>query len=228
MEFINNKDRYCLWLVDAAPTDLLKMPLVVERIEKCRQMRLASPDAGTQKLADKPMVFRETYNPDTFVVIPSVSSERRRYIPIGFLDGDTIATNLVLIIPNATLYHFGILTSNVHMAWTRTVCGRLKSDYRYSKDIVYNNFPWPNATDAQMAEIEKLAQRVLDARAEYPESTLADMYGETSMLYHTSLLNAHRELDRAVMKLYGFPVKDFSEADCVAALMEMYQELTKQ
>jgi hypothetical protein len=112
------------------------------------------------------------------------------------------------------------------MAWVRAVCGRLKSDYRYSKDIVYNNFPWPDATDAQKAEIEKLAQGVLEARAEYPDSTLADMYGETSMLFHTALLNAHRELDRAVMKLYGFPVKDFSEADCVAALMEMYQKLT--
>jgi hypothetical protein len=124
VEFINNKDRYCLWLANAVPADLIKMPLVMERIEKCRQMRLASPDAGTRKLADKPMVFRETYNPDTFIVIPSVSSERRRYIPIGFLDSNTIATNLVLIIPNANLYHFGILTSNVHMAWMRAVCGR--------------------------------------------------------------------------------------------------------
>jgi len=117
------------------------------------------------------------------------------------------------------------LTSNVHMAWMRAVCGRLEMRYSYSNIVVYNNFPWADATDAQKAEIEKLAQRVLDARAEYPESTLADMYGETSMLFHTSLLNAHRELDKAVMKLYGFPVKDFSEADCVAALMEMYQQL---
>jgi len=228
VEFINNKDRYCLWLVDAIPTDLIKMPLVMERIEKCRQMRLSSPDAATRKLADRPMVFRETYNPDTFIVIPSVSSERRRYIPIGFLDGDTIATNLVLIIPNATLYHFGILTSNVHMAWARAVCGRLKSDYRYSKDIVYNNFPWPNATNAQKAEIETLAQGVLDARKQYPESNLADMYGETSMLLHSTLLQAHTALDRAVMGLYGFPgiSKGFNEAACVAALMEMYQNLT--
>jgi len=132
-----------------------------------------------------------------------------------------------MIIPSATKYHFGILTSNVHMAWVRAICGRIKSDYRYSKDIVYNNFPWPDATDKQKAEIEKLARAVLNARDEYPDSTLADMYGETSMLFHTSLLNAHRELDRAVMKLYGFPVKDFSEADCVAALMERYQNLTK-
>jgi len=132
-------------------------------------------------------------------------------------------TSQKLIIVN--LYHFGILISNVHMAWMCTVAGRLKSDYSYSNTIVYNNFPWPTVTDAQKTEIEKFAQAILDASAEYPDSTLADMYGETSMLYHTLLLNVHRELDKAVMKLYGFPVKDFSEADCVAALMDMYQKL---
>ena len=225
-EYINNVDRYCLWLVGAVPSDLLKMPLVMERIEKVRQFRLASPKKATQVSADTPMLFQEIRHPESdYIIVPAHSSENRRYIPFGFVSSDIVVNNAVLIIPNATLYHFGILTSNVHMAWVRAVCGRIKSDYRYSKDIVYNNFPLPNATDAQKAEIEKLAQGVLDARAEYPDSTLADMYGETSMLFHTALLNAHRELDRAVMKLYGFPVKDFSEADCVAALMEMYQKL---
>ena len=228
-EYINNVDRYCLWLVGAVPSDLLKMPLVMERIEKVRQFRLASPKKATQVSADTPMLFQEIRHPESdYIIVPAHSSENRRYIPFGFVSSDIVVNNAVLIIPNATLYHFGILTSNVHMAWVRAVCGRIKSDYRYSKDIVYNNFPLPDATDAQKSEIEKLAQAVLDARAEYPDSTLADMYGETSMLFHTALLNAHRELDRAVMKLYGFPVKDFSEADCVAALMEMYQELTKQ
>jgi len=226
-EYINNKQRWCLWLVDATPSEIMKMPEVMKRIKLCKEDRENAPDAGRRKLADTPMLFRERHNPQKFVVVPAVSSESRRYVPIGFLDSQTIPSNLVLIIPDAALYHFGILTSNVHMAWMRTVCGRLESRYRYSKDIVYNNFPWPDATDAQKTEIEKLAQRVLDARAEYPDSTLADMYGETSMLFHTALLNAHRELDRAVMKLYGFPVKDFSEADCVAALMEMYKKLTE-
>jgi len=225
-EFLHNESRYCLWLVGASPKEIQKMPHVMERINAVRKVRLDSPNKGANRLADAPFLFRETRNPDQYIVIPFTSSERRRYLPIGYLTSETIAgAGGLFMLQNATLYHFGILTSNVHMAWMRAVCGRLKSDYRYSKDIVYNNFPWPDATDAQKAEIEKLAQRVLDARAEYPESTLADMYGETSMLFHTTLLNVHRELDRAVMKLYGFPVKDFSEADCVAALMEIYQKL---
>ena len=227
-EFINNVPRYCLWLDGAMPAELLKIPFIQKRVEMCRQQRASSTRDATRKLADRPMLFGEIRQPKTdYIALPAVSSENRRYIPIGFLVSDIIAGNKLFTVPNATLYHFGILTSNVHMAWTRVVCGRLKSDYNYSNTIVYNNFPWPNVTDTQKAEIEKLAQRVLDARAEYPESTLANMYGETTMLFHTSLLNAHRELDRAVMKLYGFPIKDFSEADCVAALMEMYQKLTK-
>jgi len=227
-EYINNLPRYCLWLKGITPAALLKMPLIIERVERVRQMRLASTKAATRKSADTPTLFQEIRQPDDdYIIIPSVSSEKRRYIPIGFMSKKVIANNAVHVIPNATLYHFGILTSNVHMSWVRATCGRLESRYRYSKDIVYNNFPWPNATDAQKAEIEKLAQRVLDARTEYPESTLANMYGETSMLFHASLLNAHRELDRAVMKLYGFPVKDFTEADCVAVLMEMYQGLVR-
>jgi hypothetical protein len=223
VEFINNLPRYCLWLVGASPSDLRKMPLVLERIEKVRQMRLSSPDAGTRRLADRPTLFRETKNPETFIIIPSVSSERRQYIPIGFLGKDTIPTNLVLIIPNATLYHFGILTSSTHMAWMRAVAGRLKSDYRYSKDIVYNNFPWPAATDTQKAQIETLAQAVLDARTAFPDSSLADLYDPLTM--PPNLQKAHRTLDNAVMKLYNFP-KGYNEVDVVAALMEMYKELT--
>ena len=226
-EYINNIDRYCLWLVGAVPSELVKMPLVMERIENVRQFRLASPKKATQISADTPMLFQEVRHvEDDYIIVPRHSSENRRYIPFGFVSPEIVVNDAVFMIPSATKYHFGILTSNVHMAWVRAVCGRIKSDYRYSKDIVYNNFPWPEATDKQKTEIEKLAQRVLDARAEYPESTLSDMYGETSMLFHTALLNAHRELDKAVMKLYGFPVKDFSEADCVAALMKMYQQLT--
>jgi type I restriction-modification system DNA methylase subunit len=221
-EYINNLDRYCLWLVDAPPDVLRKMPLVLERVKRVREMRLASPDKGTQKLAGKPTLFREIYNPETFIIVPSVSSEKREYVPIGFMNKDTIATNLVLIIPNATLYYFGILTSSVHNAWMRAVCGRLKSDYRYSKDIVYNNFPWPETKKEQEAEIEKLAQDVLNTRAKFPESSLADLYDPLTM--PPELVKAHKELDRAVMKLYGFG-KDMSEAEVVAELMGRYRRI---
>lgn len=225
VEFLNSKDRWCLWLVGANPAEIRKMPEVMKRIEACRFDRLVSPDAGRRKLADCPSLFRETKNPDTFIVVPAVSSERRRYIPIGFLDSDTIATNLVTIIPNASLYHLGILTSNVHMAWMRTVCGRLKSDYRYSKDIVYNNFPWPTPTDAQKAKIEQTAQAILDARALYPDCSLADLYDEITM--PPELRKAHQANDKAVMEAYGMPVRETTEASCVAELMRRYQELTK-
>ena len=224
-EFINKKDRYCLWLKGVSPTELRKMPLVMERIALCRQDRLASPDAGRQKLADTPHLFRETNNPETYIIVPSVSSERRRYVPMGFLKADTIPTNLVLIIPDATLYHFGILESNVHMGWMRAVCGRLKSDYRYSKDVVYNNFPWPTPTDEQRAKIEQTAQQILDARALYPDSSLADLYDELTM--PVELRRAHQDNDRAVMAAYGFPVKTMTESQCVAELFKMYKELTK-
>jgi len=223
VEFINNKKRYCLWLVNVKPTELRKMPLVMERVEKCRQMRLKSSDPATRRLAESPTRFRETYNPDSYLVIPEVSSENRKYIPIGFLDLNTICTNKVQIIPNATRYHFGILSSNVHMAWTRAVCGRLKSDYQYSKQIVYNNFPWPEATEEQRTVIEQRGQAVLDARATYPESSLADLYDPLTM--PSELLKAHQNLDRAVMKLYGFNIKETTEASCVAALMERYKIL---
>lgn len=165
VEFINNKKRWCLWLVGANPAELRKMPTVMERIELCRQDRKNSVDKGRQKLADTPTLFRETNNPDAFIVIPKVSSEQRRYIPIGFMDENTIASDLVFIIPDATIYQFGILTSNVHMAWMRAVCGRLKSDYRYSANVVYNNFPWPSPTDTQKTKIEQTAQAILDLQS---------------------------------------------------------------
>lgn len=225
-EFINRKDRFCLWLIDASPADLRKMPLVIDRIEKVRQFRLASRKKATQESAETPSVFQETRQPcSEYIIVPRVSSERRRYIPMGFMTPDVIASDAVQIIPTATLYHFGILTSNVHMAWMRTVCGRLKSDYRYSNNIVYNNFPWPEANETQKAAIEKLAQGVLDVRAKYPDSSLADLYDPLTM--PPELLKAHRSLDTAVMKLYGF-AKDATEADCVAALMERYQALTNK
>ena len=224
-EFINGLDRWCLWLVGVSPVELRKMPLVMKRVEKVREMRLNSTDAGTRRLADTPTLFRETYNPDSFIIVPSASSERRRYIPLGFLDGNTISTNLNLIIPDATIYHFGILTSNVHMAWMRTVCGRLKSDYRYSKDIVYNNFPWPTPTDAQKAKIEQTAQAILDARALYPDCSLADLYDEVTM--PPELRKAHQQNDKAVMEAYGMSIRETTEASCVAELMRRYQELTQ-
>ena len=224
-EFINNKKRYCLWLVGANPSELKKMPLVMKRIEACRQMRLASSDKATQRLAETPTLFREQYNPKTYIIVPSTSSERRRYIPLGFLDDSTISTNLNLIIPDATLYHFGILTSNVHMAWMRAVAGRLEMRYRYSKDIVYNNFPWCNPTDEQKAKIEETAQAILDARAKYPNSSLADLYDETVM--PPELRKAHQANDRAVMAAYGFSTK-MTESECVAELFKMYEELTEK
>lgn len=229
-EFINNKDRYCLWLVDVSPKELRSMPLVMERIELCRQARLTgAPDR--QKLADTPSVFRETKNPKQYMVVPRVSSENRRYIPIGFLDENTIPTDSATIIEDATLYDFGILTSNVHMAWMRTVAGRLKSDYRYSAKIVYNNFPWPEVTEAQKEKISKTAQAILDARALYPESSLADLYDELTM--PVELRRAHQVNDKAVMEAYGMTkIVDgkrtwLTESETVARLFEMYEELTK-
>ncbi len=224
-EFINNKKRYCLWLVGASPAELRKMPEVMKRVELCKQDRLSSPDKGRQKLAETPTLFRETNNPESYIIVPAVSSERRKYVPMGFLDEETISTNLNIIIPDATLYHFGILTSNVHMAWMRAVCGRLESRYRYSKDIVYNNFTWCNPTPEQKAKIEKTAQMILDARAMYPDCSLADLYDEAVM--PPELRKAHQLNDRAVMEAYGFWGKLNSESECVAELMGMYRKMTE-
>ncbi len=225
-EFINNKERWCLWLVGVSPAVLRSMPMVMKRIQACKEDRENAPDEGRRKLAATPHLFREQLNPETYIVVPSVSSERRRYVPMGFLKADTIPTNLVLIIPDASLYHFGILESNVHMAWMRAVCGRLEMRYRYSKDIVYNNFPWPNPTEEQKQRIEQTAQAILNARALYTDSSLADLYDEFTM--PVELRKAHQENDRAVMQAYGFPVKStFTESNCVAELFKLYKEKTK-
>ncbi|MBR4319959.1 MAG: class I SAM-dependent DNA methyltransferase [Oscillospiraceae bacterium] len=222
-EFINNVPRYCLWLVNASPAELRKLPFVMKRVELCKEDRLnGAPDR--QKLAETPTVFREQLNPDNFVAIPVVSSEKRKYIPMGYLNSDVIAGNKLFIIPDADLYLFGILTSNVHMAWTKAVCGRLKSDYSYSKGIVYNNFPFPTPTDQQKANIEKTAQMILKARAKYPDCSLADLYDETLM--PSELRKAHQANDKAVMIAYGFDYKTMTESECVAELMKMYQKLT--
>ena len=226
-EFLKGKKRYCLWLEGAEPQDLSKMPKVREQIEAVRTFRLSSKKAATRKKADIPMLFDEIRICDTkYAAIPRVSSESRRYIPIGYLNAKVISGDSLFMIPSSTLYYFGILTSNVHMAWMRAVCGRLKSDYRYSNTIVYNNFPWPSPTAAQEAKIEKTAQGILDARALYPDSTLADLYDE--LLMPPELRKAHQANDRAVMEAYGFPIKTTTEAGCVAALMKMYQNLTKK
>lgn len=196
------------------------MPLCKQRVENVRLLRLASKSAGTRRLADRPTRFHVENMPEgDSIIIPSTSSERRKYVPMGFIHQGTFASNAVHLIPNATLYHFGVLESNVHMAWMRVVCGRLKSDYRYSKDIVYNNFPWPAPTDSQREEIERTAQAILDARAKYPDSSLADLYDPTTMPY--DLLQAHRRNDRAVMAVYGFSDR-MTEAECVAKLFERY------
>ena len=226
-DFIARKPRYCLWMVGANPSLINQCPLVRKRIEQVREYRLASPKAATQKKAETPMLFDEVRECATdYVAIPKVSSENRRYIPMEYLKSEVIPGDSIFMIPNTGLYHFGILTSNVHMAWMRAVCGRLKSDYRYSNTVVYNNFPWPTPTDAQKAKIEQTAQAILDARALYPDASLADLYDELTM--PPELRTAHQQNDRAVMQAYGFSVRDMTESTCVAALMKMYQQLTEQ
>lgn len=221
-EFINNRKRYCLWLVDCPPDELRKMPLVMERVNRVKEDRLKSTDKGMQKLA--PTRFRETNNPEKCLVIPVVSSERRKFIPIGFIDKNTISTNGNLIMPNAELYHFGILMSTMHMAWVKSVCGRLKSDYRYSKDVVYNNFPWPeNPNEKQVKTIETAAQKVLDARLQFPNSSLADLYDPLTM--PPALVKAHNELDKAVDLAYRS--QPFTgDANRMVFLFELYEKYT--
>ena len=200
-EFINNSPRYCLWLGDCPPNELRKMPLAYQRVKNVRDFRLRSKRKATLKIADNPTHFGLEVIPKTnFLLVPVVSSERRKYIPIGFMSPKNFCSNQVSLIPDATLYHFGVLTSSIHMAWMRTVAGRLKSDYRYSKDVVYNNFPWPSPTDSQRAAIEQSAQKILDVRAKYPQSTLADLYDELTM--PADLRKAHRANDKAVAAAY--------------------------
>ncbi len=221
-EFINNRKRYCLWLVDCPPDELRKMPLVKERVNRVREDRLKSTDKGMQNLA--PTRFRETNNPEKCLVIPVVSSESRNYIPMGFIDKKTISTNANLIMPDANLYHFGVLMSTMHITWVKNICGRLKSDFRYSKDIVYNNYPWPeNPTEKQIKAIETASQKVLDARLQFPNSSLADLYDPLTM--PPALVKAHNELDKAVDLAYR-PQPFASEANRMEFLFELYEKHT--
>ena len=237
-DFINNKRRYCLWLVGANPTDLSRSSEVRRRAEQVKEFRLSSVKEATRRCADTPTLFMEVKEPKgDYLLIPATSSEQRRYIPIGYVSKNVIPNNAVQFVPDATLYDFGILTSNVHMAWMRAVCGRLEMRYRYSASVVYNNFPWPLSERTRLActseqasrlrsRIEQTAQGILDARALYPDSSLADLYDEVAM--PPELRKAHQQNDRAVMEAYGFPVsREFTESLCVAELFKLYQELTK-
>lgn len=230
-DFINRQPRYCLWLENADPSELRQCPSIVKRIDAVRAFREKSKKAATRKKAETPMLFDENQQPSSdYIAIPKVSSERRRYIPMDFMGCDTVVADLIYIVENASLYHFGVLTSNVHMAWMRVVAGRLKSDYRYSNTIVYNNFIWPEPTAEQRDRIEATAQKVLEARELYPNSSLADLYDEVTM--PLELRKAHQTNDKAVMEAYGFYHTDehgkkhwYTEEETVASLMKMYQEL---
>ncbi|MBR2215348.1 MAG: class I SAM-dependent DNA methyltransferase [Selenomonadaceae bacterium] len=227
-EYIHGKNRWCLWLTDMKPHILSKLTKIKERVVACREWRLKQPKTGdAYKLRDIPMLMRPNGNfqEAPFIIIPLHTGENRRYIPFGFAAKGTIPGNSISLAIGANSYHFGVLCSNVHMAWTRAVCGRLEMRYRYTSDLVYNNFPWPNPTDKQKATIETTAQEILDARKKYPDSSLADLYDPASM--PPELTKAHQANDRAVMAAYGFDVKSMTEAECVARLMEMYVELTK-
>lgn len=223
-EFINNKKRYCLWLVNADPNDIKNSKELMYRISEVKKFRENSTREATRKLSEVPTLFAEIRHPNTnYLLVPCVSSENRRYIPIGFMKPDTIVSNACSIVPSAELYHFGVLTSNVHNAWMRTVSGRLKSDYRYSGILVYNTFTWPNVTEEQKNKIEKTAQEILDARDKYPNSSLATLYDELTM--PRELRKAHQENDKAVMEAYGFDWRNMTESDCVAELMKMYKKI---
>ncbi len=223
-ELINGKRRHCLWLGDCSPAELRRMPQCLKRIEAVRQFRLQSKRPGTRDIANKPTRFHQENMPNgTYIAIPEVSSERRDFIPLGFYTPDTMCSNLLRLIPNATLYHFGVLTSSMHMAWVRAVCGRLEMRYRYSNKLVYNNYPWPQPTAEQKAQIEACAQGVLDARGQYPDCSLADLYDPLTM--PAELRKAHRALDAAVERAYGRKFKD--DAERVGHLFELYKGLTQ-
>lgn len=223
-EYLHKEERYCLWLKGVDPSIIKNNPFLYDRVSKCKEVRANSKAAAIQKFADVPAIFAQITQPEdcNYLIIPCTSSEKRRYIPIGFMDGNIKVTNAVQIVPNATLYDFGIITSNVHMAWMRAFAGRLKSDYRYSKDVIYNTFPWPKLQEQHRVAIEKTAKQILEARKLYPNSTLAELYDEVTM--PIELREAHRDNNRAVMRAYGFDLK-IPEEECVAELMKLYQAL---
>ena len=221
-EFLNGKKRWCLWLVNAKPNELRKCKLIMERIDNVRNFRLNSKKKATQKLASVPTLFGEIRQPSSdYLIVPRTTSENRKYIPMDFVKRDIIVGDSTQIIPNATIYEFGVLESIVHMAWMRATCGRLGTGYIYSSSIVYNNFIWPNPTPKQKEKIEQTAQEVLDARKLYPDSTLADLYDPNTM--PAELTKAHEKLDKAVKAAYGN--KGFgNEEEIVASLMKLYKE----
>lgn len=225
-ELLKNKPRFCLWLGDCTPAEIRKMSHCMRIVEAVRDFRLASKSPGTQKIADKPTRFHvENMPKSNFIVIPGHTSDERKYIPISILPGNALASNATLIFSTADTYIFGVVTSNVHMAWVRAVCGRLGEGLRYSGKIVYNNFPWPQPTPQQKARIEQTAQQILDVRAKYPDCSLADLYDDLVM--PADLREAHRANDRAVMAAYGFSTK-MTESECVAELMKLYQALVEK
>ncbi len=221
---LNNKWRYCIWLLDTNPADIKQSPFILDRVQKTKSFRESSETVSVNSKKDTPSLFGDLRQPESdYLLVPRVSSERRSYMPIGYFSQATIVADSAYAIPNATLYHFGIVTSRMHMSWMRTVAGRLKSDYRYSKDIVYNNFIWPKVTDEQRAEISRLTQVVLDARAQFPDSSLADLYDPLTM--PPSLTKAHKTLDHAVDHLYR--KEPFAtDTDRVALLFKKYQKAT--
>lgn len=226
-DFIDRKPRYCLWMKHITPNELKQSAFIMERVRNVKEFRLNSHRASTLKAAETPFLFGAPFEcVSNYIALPKVSSENRKYIPIDYLPKEIIPGDKLFCMQNADIYHFGILTSNVHMAWMRAVCGRLKSDYSYSNTIVYNNFPWPTPSELQKEKIEQTAQAILDARDLYPESSLADLYDEVTM--PPELRKAHQANDRAVMQAYGFPIKDFTESDCVTKLFEMYDKLNKK
>ena len=225
-EFIKGKKRYCLWLVHATPNDIKRSKILYNKVEAVRQFRLSSSAKTTNGYAKVPNCFAQMTQPEgvDYLIVPRVSSENRIYIPIGFMLPDNISSDAVQIVPNATVFHFGVLTSNVHMAWMRAVCGRLKSDYRYSKEIVYNTFPWPEPTESQKRRIEETAQGILDVREKYADTPMSTLYDRTLM--PNDLYKAHKANDKAVMQAYGMPIKETDESACVAWLMRLYQKMT--
>lgn len=223
-EFLNGSTRWCLWLVDAAPNELKQLPEVLKRIELVKKFRLDSVAPSTQKFASTPTLFRDRNQPESYILVPSTSSENRKYIPMGFFSKDEIANNSCHTVPNGTLYHFGVLMSTIHMAWVKTVCGRLESRFRYSKDIVYNNYPWPESpSDKQVKAVEVAAQKVLDVRLQFPNSSLADLYDPLTM--PPALVKAHNELDKAVDVAYR-PQAFTTEANRMVYLFELYEKYT--
>lgn len=227
-EYLYNEKRFCFWVEKQDLVDIRNDDFAIQRFELCRKFRAKSTKEGTRKCADTPYLFQEIRQPNKdFIVLPVTTSEQRKYIPIGYLNKDIICSNALMIIPNAEIYHFGVLISNVHMAWMRAFTGRLEMRYQYSASVVYNNFPWCNPTAEQKKKIEQTAQNILKARSLYPNSTLSDLYNSDMWLY-PELLKAHQENDRAVMQAYGFDIKTTTESSCVAELMKMYQRLTKE